>query len=68
MPCPPYNCDGCGHPACNGTLWVHGQASPHVCNTRDCGCQAYVYPAGVEASDFEGGGGSSGGGGASGSW
>jgi uncharacterized membrane protein YgcG len=66
MTCPPFNCVGCGHPACDDGGFVHGQADPHACSR--CSCAAYVYPPGVEESEFEGGGGQSGGGGSSGSW
>lgn len=66
MPCPPYVCESCGHPACPN----HAMANPHPCNNagQECPCEAYVYPPGIEASQYEGGGGSGGGGGSSGGW
>jgi hypothetical protein len=70
MPAPPYPCQRptCGHPAADGTYWIHTQASPHACNVRNCGCEAFVYDPQSPGSEWEGGGGSGGGGGASGSW
>ncbi len=68
MAVPPYTCVNCGHPARPN----HTMAAPHACTDVVypvvCDCEAYGYPPGVEASQFEGGGGSSGGGGASGGW
>lgn len=68
MPCPPFGCTNCAHPACDDGGFVHLQASPHPCTEMDCPCESYGYPPGVEVSEYEGGGGSGGGGGASGGW
>jgi uncharacterized membrane protein YgcG len=70
MPAPPYPCQRptCGHAAADSNMFIHTQASPHVCNVRDCGCEAFVYDPSQPASEFEGGGGSGGGGGATGGW
>lgn len=61
-------CDFCGHAACTPELFVHGQHEPHACNVRNCECNAYTFPQGLEQSPFTPGGGSGGGAGASGSW
>jgi hypothetical protein len=58
---PPCSRENCGAPACS-----HEVAEPHA--TPATNCEAYLFPEGMNASNFQGGGGGFGGGGASGGW
>jgi uncharacterized membrane protein YgcG len=58
---PPCSRENCKAPACS-----HEVAEPHASPATSC--EAYLFPEGMNASNFEGGGGGFGGGGASGGW
>lgn len=54
-------CTNCGHDACD-----HEVPLPHPCTS--CACEEFVFPEGMNESQFQGGGGGFGGGGATGGW
>lgn len=58
----------CARASCQRDACAHEPQAPHPIEDPAHPCEAYVWPEGVDASQFQGGGGGFGGGGATGGW